>query len=871
MASGSTVNVLATITTSNTFDHWRVRDNLVAEDVNEIVRGNFIKPKGNVTITEGKLTLANSSGGFILDVRDDTNIDGTLTVREIEVDNSTGHVYDDSGDFWIRRMTESARLWVNSNTSIWASNVLIQNAESGTLNVLNQITTVNSSLVNIANTDLLASLEVHPANSWFYGANVTFQNVSDGSINVFNRLLNVNSGNSFFGNTDALATFNVHPANVNFFGTNVTISNTTHGSLNVDNRLLMVTTPNIFFSNTDSTARFNVNPNTYFHSGHVNVANVELTSSFEVHPITNFFGTNVNIANTTQGGTFNVTSNTFITASNVTISNTQVGGTLNVASNTEISAQKVLISNVTGDARFNVYPNTYFFGGHVNVANTSQGATFNVTPNTWLLSNANQFGTLNVTNNVAVYNLAVSNNATVAWNVTAGNVYVVGNVNTGNSHSRGNVTAVDTISVSNTTSGNGVIAASSNVYGNNIVAKANVSGVNAVMTQNVTAGNALVSNVIATSIVTVSNVTSGNGIIAAGSNVYANNVVVKNNVLAANVESTNNLRTSYLSVSSLANVACANVTTLFVQDLTVANPIAAPAETTGSSYRLRVDQGSREDGFFGLNLGSTANGNAWIRFDTSSGNVWRVTANSTEGTYYTIITRQNLSDSVTSTDSSNVASLTAVKIANANALAAYEAANSSGNTVTVLANDQLILAKANINFNNSASINVSAAPHFLGFRTNVAFTVNTASITSVGRPASLLTLDSNVVVSQSINTSGNITGTLKSTQDHLFTASVSGSVLVNCNTANWFRYTVTGTPTFTFQNVSPVGRAMTITLIVQQNATGGYTPAWGNTIYWAGGQVPPASTGANKIDMWTFTTYDGGSTFIGTLAVKDAR
>jgi hypothetical protein len=91
------------------------------------------------------------------------------------------------------------------------------------------------------------------------------------------------------------------------------------------------------------------------------------------------------------------------------------------------------------------------------------------------------------------------------------------------------------------------------------------------------------------------------------------------------------------------------------------------------------------------------------------------------------------------------------------------------------------------------------------------------------------------------------------------------------NNGNWFRYTLTGTPTFTFANAPASGNAMTVTLLVLQNGTGGYTPAWGNTIYWAGGQVPPASTGANKLDMWTFTTTDGGSTFIGTLAVKDAR
>jgi hypothetical protein len=65
---------------------------------------------------------------------------------------------------------------------------------------------------------------------------------------------------------------------------------------------------------------------------------------------------------------------------------------------------------------------------------------------------------------------------------------------------------------------------------------------------------------------------------------------------------------------------------------------------------------------------------------------------------------------------------------------------------------------------------------------------------------------------------------------------------------------------------------MTITMILVQGSGGGKTVSWGNTIYWAGGQIPPATTSAaGRTDIWTFTTIDGGSTFYGTLSIKDAR
>ena len=61
----NTYNVGLT-TTANTFNQWRITDNLVANDVNEIARGNFTKPAGNVTVW----TVAQGSIVVLEDVTD---------------------------------------------------------------------------------------------------------------------------------------------------------------------------------------------------------------------------------------------------------------------------------------------------------------------------------------------------------------------------------------------------------------------------------------------------------------------------------------------------------------------------------------------------------------------------------------------------------------------------------------------------------------------------------------------------------------------------------------------------------------------------------------------------------------------------------
>jgi hypothetical protein len=459
----NTVNVGLT-TTSNTFNQWRISDNFMANDVNEIARGNFTKQKGNVIISEGYLRLANSSGGVILDVTDDTNIDGTLTVFNIEMDNSSNHLYVDAGDVHIRRMGAADRMNVNTNTTFFGSNVSFTNVASGTLNVNTQFVSINTGVMNVSNTAATAQLNVHP--------------------------------------------------------------------------------------------------------------------------------------------------------------------------------------------------------------------------NTRIFANVNVTGTVNVTNNVFSYNLSVLSNTATR---------------------------------------------------------------NLAVTQNTTTGNIVV---------------SGN-----------------------------------------ANVTNANIVNAYIDFLAVGNPITAPAATVSNGYIIRYGLNSDADAFYRVQR-SVASGNADLYWDDDINNRWEVRVN--------------------------------------NFLGPLAADNIAAGNIAVTRN----VSAGNLSVTQNGSFG------------NLSVTSNVS--------AGNLSITGNI--------SGNINGTFRGSKEYLVDTSASGAVTVNLQTANWFKYLLTSNSTFTFSNAPASGNVFTAQLILVQGSGGGKTVSWGNTIYWAGGQVPPATTAqAGNTDIWTLTTYDGGSTFIGTLTVKDAR
>ena len=134
---------------------------------------------------------------------------------------------------------------------------------------------------------------------------------------------------------------------------------------------------------------------------------------------------------------------------------------------------------------------------------------------------------------------------------------------------------------------------------------------------------------------------TGNTVLLSNLTISRNTVISQNanaigTLNVASLEVGNNLVAGNLRVIGLANIGTANILTATVTSLTVLDPIIAPSENDSDSYRLRYTSSTRGDGQFGVYLGSAANGNAFIKFDTVAGNVWRITSNSTRGIYDTI-------------------------------------------------------------------------------------------------------------------------------------------------------------------------------------------------------------------------------------------
>jgi hypothetical protein len=109
-------------------------------------------------------------------------------------------------------------------------------------------------------------------------------------------------------------------------------------------------------------------------------------------------------------------------------------------------------------------------------------------------------------------------------------------------------------------------------------------------------------------------------------------------------------------------------------------------------------------------------------------------------------------------------------------------------------------------------------------------------------------------------------------EDKTVNATATGTVTLDLSTTNVFDLTLTGNVTFAFSNPAPSSRVQTFTIIAKQDVTGGRTVTWPATISkYAGGNVPPATTTTSAIDIWTITTYDGGTTYVISLSVKDVK
>jgi hypothetical protein len=107
------------------------------------------------------------------------------------------------------------------------------------------------------------------------------------------------------------------------------------------------------------------------------------------------------------------------------------------------------------------------------------------------------------------------------------------------------------------------------------------------------------------------------------------------------------------------------------------------------------------------------------------------------------------------------------------------------------------------------------------------------------------------------------------TEIEVSNTATTGAWSMNCAASNFFELTLTGSITISPTNVPPNTRMWSGTIVAKQDATGGRTITWPSGTKWPGGSVPPATTTANAIDIWSLMTYDGGTTWVASLSVKN--
>jgi hypothetical protein len=115
--------------------------------------------------------------------------------------------------------------------------------------------------------------------------------------------------------------------------------------------------------------------------------------------------------------------------------------------------------------------------------------------------------------------------------------------------------------------------------------------------------------------------------------------------------------------------------------------------------------------------------------------------------------------------------------------------------------------------------------------------------------------------------SGTLT-TVKIAETLVAVGNSSTAATLNLASGTVFTVTLTGNATLTVSN--PTGVA-SFTLILTNDATAGRSVAWaGGSFKFPGGAASLSrTTTANAIDIWTFFSPDGGTTYYGTIAAKN--
>jgi hypothetical protein len=94
--------------------------------------------------------------------------------------------------------------------------------------------------------------------------------------------------------------------------------------------------------------------------------------------------------------------------------------------------------------------------------------------------------------------------------------------------------------------------------------------------------------------------------------------------------------------------------------------------------------------------------------------------------------------------------------------------------------------------------------------------------------------------------------------------STTNATTVDCEAGNTFMHTLTENTTFTFSNPPATGTAYSMSIeIIQDAGASGFTVTWPASVDWPAATAPTLTATASAVDVFVFTTRDGGTTWYG--------
>lgn len=574
------------------------------------------------------------------------------------------------------------------------------------------------------------------------------------------------------------------------------------------------------------------------------VANVDIiTDTFEIWLLqTNLLLHSLSTEIITANSTVATTGNTDVPrlgqligsfgANTIAVSDNMRGGNvsngfanLNIQTNTIISntdSTSLLFQVANGTLSSNVTVNSFKTGIFTgNSTAMSVGANLIANSSALLIGNTTQNSVVTqssiVVGNSSVNTTIVANSSDAFIN-TGGYLRVTGNAVLSNTLS---VVGAATLSNTLAVTGNTTVSNTLSVTGNATLSNTlSVVGATSLSNTLAVTGNASLSNTLSV----IGNTSLSNTLSVAGAATLSNTIAVTGNATLSNTLSVVGAATLSNTIAVTGNATLSN--TLSVSGAAnLSNTLAVAGNTTLSSA---------------LNVTGSA-----VLSNTLS-----VTGNTT------------IANQISITGNVNLTTATAI-IANSSPGTNGQLLTTNGTSVYwyTLPIPQPGGTNTSVMFNDSGSF---------GGGSGFTFNKSTNNVTI----ANSVTIGNVLTVNGSVQLGNNVlqNGQLRAYKEFLqANTSTTGSTSLDLSQSNVFRCVLVGNTTFTFANPPSTGIMYSFTLVVQQDSTGGRTITWPASAKWPGALLPPATTTANAVDVWNFITYDGGSTYLGTLSGKDVR